>query len=95
MLQDSHWASGAFGYFPSYLLGTLIACQLHEKLQDVFPDLPARVEEGRLREIAQWLKLHVHQFGRGKSTRAILQDCTGATLQSASFLKLISQRFIP
>ena len=24
MLQDSHWASGAFGYFPTYTLGNLI-----------------------------------------------------------------------
>ena len=25
MLQDVHWSSGAFGYFPSYALGCLIA----------------------------------------------------------------------
>ena len=33
VLQDTHWAAGAFGYFPSYALGCLIAAQLWEALE--------------------------------------------------------------
>ena len=33
VLQDVHWAAGAFGYFPSYALGCLIAAQLWEALE--------------------------------------------------------------
>ena len=33
VLQDIHWAAGAFGYFPSYALGCLIAAQLWEALE--------------------------------------------------------------
>ena len=28
-----HWAAGAFGYFPSYALGCLIAAQLWERME--------------------------------------------------------------
>ena len=31
-LQDVHWSGGAFGYFPSYALGCLIAAQMWETL---------------------------------------------------------------
>ena len=31
-LQDVHWSEGAFGYFPSYLIGHLISAQLTIKL---------------------------------------------------------------
>ena len=31
-LQDVHWGIGAFGYFPSYALGCLIAAQLWESM---------------------------------------------------------------
>ena len=33
VLQDIHWAAGAFGYFPSYALGCLIAAQLWERME--------------------------------------------------------------
>ena len=32
-LQDVHWAHGAFGYFPSYVIGAVIAAQLYESLR--------------------------------------------------------------
>ena len=32
-LQDVHWGRGAFGYFPSYALGCLLAAQLYEALR--------------------------------------------------------------
>ena len=30
VLQDIHWSFGAFGYFPTYLLGAMYACQIFE-----------------------------------------------------------------
>ena len=31
VLQDVHWSDGSFGYFPSYTLGAMYACQFHAK----------------------------------------------------------------
>ena len=45
VLQDIHWAAGAFGYFPSYALGCLIAAQLWERLEsELGPQDEALVE---------------------------------------------------
>ena len=32
VLQDTHWASGSIGYFPTYALGNLISAQLWERI---------------------------------------------------------------
>lgn len=37
VLQDVHWPSGAFGYFPSYLLGVSFAAQLWSKCETKEP----------------------------------------------------------
>lgn len=94
ILQDSHWSSGAFGYFPSYLLGTMIACQLHQALQNKFPDIAKRVEQGQLAEVRDWLKANVHRFGRGMTTPQIIKHATGKELSSEAFLKFLQERFL-
>jgi Zn-dependent M32 family carboxypeptidase len=34
VLQDVHWSDGSFGYFPSYTLGAMYACQFYAKAQE-------------------------------------------------------------
>lgn len=94
ILQDSHWSGGAFAYFPSYLLGTMVACQIHAALKDEFKDLSRRVENGDMAPIREWLATNVHCWGRGKSLQDILKLATGSELKNAPFLKLLEERFI-
>ena len=42
-LQDIHWPAGAFGYFPCYTLGAILAAQLYEAMSAAEPDLPAHI----------------------------------------------------
>ena len=61
-LQDSHWSSGAFGYFPSYALGNAYGAQmLHNMEQDV--DVEDSIAKGELAPITAWLHEKVHQYG--------------------------------
>ena len=46
-LQDIHWFDGAFGYFPSYCLGNLLAAQLWNAARDDLPDLDNSIETGQ------------------------------------------------
>jgi carboxypeptidase Taq len=94
ILQDSHWSNGSFGYFPSYLLGTMIACQLYQTLLKEKPQLMQQVERGEMKEVQAWLKTAVHQYGRGKDTQAIMKDVTGKELSSEPFLTFLQERFL-
>ena len=39
VLQDVHWATGAFGYFPTYALGNIYAASLYAAARRALPDL--------------------------------------------------------
>src|SRR5262249_52911943 len=58
-LQDTHWASGAFGYFPTYALGNVISAQLWERIRADVPDLEEQVERGAFGPLRDWLGEHV------------------------------------
>ena len=46
VLQDIHWSSGMMGYFPTYLLGSIIACQIWETILADIPDLYTQFAAG-------------------------------------------------
>ena len=73
VLQDVHWPSGAFGYFPTYSLGNIIAGQLWEAAGRDLGDLDSRIEEGDLASIGEWLRDRVHRHGRRLSPAEILE----------------------
>ena len=63
VLQDVHWSGGAFGYFPSYSLGAMIATQLFAKAKTDIPELEAKIAAGQFKELKQWLNTHIHESG--------------------------------
>jgi carboxypeptidase Taq len=73
VLQDVHWPSGAFGYFPTYSLGNIIAGQLWEAANRDLGDLPAQIGEGDLASLGGWLRENVHRHGRRLSPAQILE----------------------
>ena len=52
VLQDVHWAAGAFGYFPTYSLGNVIAGQLWEAARRDLGGLDDELAVGELGESA-------------------------------------------
>jgi carboxypeptidase Taq len=72
VLQDVHWPGGAFGYFPTYSLGNIIAAQLWDAASRDLGDLPTRIAEGDLDSLGEWLRDHVHRHGRRLSPAEIL-----------------------
>ena len=73
VLQDVHWPSGAFGYFPTYSLGNVIAGQLWEAANRDLGDLPSQIGDGDLASLGGWLRENVHRYGRRLSPAQILE----------------------
>ena len=59
-LQDVHWGSLAFGYFPSYTLGAMYACQFFQHAEKSIPGLRAEIAEGNFTNLRQWLNDNIH-----------------------------------
>lgn len=91
-LQDVHWALGAIGYFPSYLIGNLYAAQLVETLVDEH-DLDGSLTRGDLASTTAWLRRHVHAHGHRLTADEIMERATGRGLDPEPFFRTLLQRY--
>jgi carboxypeptidase Taq len=93
VLQDIHWAEGAFGYFPTYALGNVIAGQLWERVGADVPDLDERFAAGDFAPLRAWLAEHVHRHGRRHLTTELLQRVVGdGLLDPAPYLAYLEAK---
>jgi carboxypeptidase Taq len=90
VLQDVHWAAGAFGYFPSYALGCLIAAQLWERLEADAGPQDDVLRAGDVTAIRAWLAEHVHRHGRRLDTEPLVEAATGSGIDGGAFLRHVT-----
>ena len=93
VLQDIHWSLGVFGYFPTYALGNLMSTQLFNQAREDIDDLDGKIASGEFGDLLQWLRQHVHQYGRKLLAPEILKKATGASLGSESWLTYIRKKY--
>ena len=93
VMQDVHWASGAFGYFPAYTLGAIIAAQLYRHAQTVSPQLDTQLAQGDFSGLRHWLAEHVHQYGSRYSLAELLENATGKPLAVDDFIDHLKARY--
>ncbi|MFO1406813.1 MAG: carboxypeptidase M32 [Steroidobacteraceae bacterium] len=93
-LQDVHWASGWFGYFPSYALGGFIAAQFYERLRSDLPELDRDIEAGRFGAMIDWLREHVHRQGASLGAQELIRKATGRTLTAAPWLRYVEGKYL-
>ena len=93
VLQDIHWPSGMFGYFPSYALGNIYSGQFLMQLEKEMGSIDDLLKEGRIGDITKWLGTHIHQHGAMKTPMEIIQDTCGTGLCAAPMLKYYTDKY--
>ena len=93
-LQDIHWYDGAFGYFPTYTFGALMAAQLFAAARDAVPGLGQGLASGDFSPLQGWLGRHVHAHGATLSWNEILLRATGRPLDVDLFRRHLEQRYL-
>jgi len=78
VMQDTHWASGYFGYFPSYALGNLYDGIWAEKLARDVPDWRQRIAAGSYEEAKNWLTENVYGYGNLYDPQDLVKHVTGS-----------------
>jgi len=93
-LQDIHWPSGAFGYFPSYTLGALNAAQLFAALQREVPELDDRLRAGDVAPLRQWLGERIWSKGSFLASQELMTQATGEATNPEHFIRHIRRRYL-
>jgi carboxypeptidase Taq len=85
-LQDVHWSEGAFGYFPSYLLGHLISAQISNQMERDIGFIDDLIENGDYQKIIFWLKNNIHKYGRSVNSMDLVRTVTNEELSPYYFI---------
>jgi carboxypeptidase Taq len=93
VLQDVHWSGGAFGYFPSYCLGNMIAAQNWATVQQAIPGLEDDFSQGDFSKLLQWLRTNVHSQGRRYPALELVERVTGEPLSPRRLLEYLEARY--
>lgn len=91
VLQDSHWASGMFGYFPTYTVGTLYAAQLAEAYEREH-SLADEISRGAFGGLLGWLKKNVYSVGDRRTADDIVLSATGSGLDANAYFRHIGAK---
>ena len=91
-LQDVHWSEGAFGYFPSYLLGHLISAQISDKMEQEIGSIDNLIENGEYEKIKFWLKNNIHKHGRSLNSMELVKNVTAKELIPDYFINYLRSK---
>lgn len=94
-LQDIHWYTGSFGYFPTYTLGAMTAAQLFRAATEAEPEILPGLERGDFSTLRTWLNRNVHGLASSMSSDEIVAHATGRSLEPKAFEAHLKQRYLP
>jgi carboxypeptidase Taq len=92
-MQDIHWPSGAWGYFPTYTLGAMAAAQIFAAARKAVPEIPQALSRGDFAPLMNWLGKNIHSQASSRSTDAILETATGKVLGVEAFKAHLEDRY--
>ncbi|MCZ6604858.1 MAG: carboxypeptidase M32 [Alphaproteobacteria bacterium] len=93
-LQDIHWPSGAFGYFPTYTMGAIAAAQLFGAARAAEPGIDEGLARGDFTSLIGWMAVNVHGLGSLTDTDGVLKRATGRPLDLAAYIGHLKARYL-
>ena len=95
-MQDIHWYGGAFGYFPTYSLGNLIAAELFALYTKEYPRWKTSVKNGQFRDTKKFLNERVHSLAGFDDSPTTLKKIIGKSIPDPQvFLTYLRDRYLP
>ncbi|MBR5712211.1 MAG: carboxypeptidase M32 [Lachnospiraceae bacterium] len=93
ILQDMHWSDGSFGYFPTYLLGSIYDGMFLEAIEADLGPVDTLLRDGRIREITAWLNKKIHVYGSTRLPKEVLKAVCGREATAQPLLKYFREKY--
>jgi carboxypeptidase Taq len=93
-LQDIHWSSGLFGYFPTYALGNIYAAMIYEHLQEKFPELAQLIAAGNFTPVVRELTENIYRFGKEKKPQELIESASKRKLSCQPYLNYLERKYL-
>ncbi len=92
-MQDVHWPGGAFGYFPAYTFGAVIAAQLFAKIANENPSVRQQIRQGEFQAINTWLRERIWNQGSLHDTLELVESACGP-LGTVAYQRHLESRYL-
>jgi carboxypeptidase Taq len=92
-LQDIHWSDGLVGYFPTYVLGNLIAADLWLLIARDIPDIEAQVGRGEFGSLLDWLIEHVYSHASRYEPEVLVAKVLGHGVTIEPFVSYLQTKY--
>lgn len=93
ILQDMHWSGGSFGYFPTYLLGSIYDGMLLEQVEEELGELDTLLQEGRIQEITKWLNEKIHVYGSSRLPKDTIYEVCKKEVSAQPLIKYFKEKY--
>ncbi len=93
VMQDIHWASGYFGYFPTYALGNIYSGQILAVMEKAIPNWRDELTKGTFRNIKEWLVQNVHRPGNLYDPPVLIKRIAGEEINVKPYLDYLDKKF--
>ena len=93
VMQDTHWASGLYGYFPTYALGNIYGGQILARIKKDVPDWKDQIAKGNFQNVKQWLVENVYRPGNLYDPADLIKKIAGEEINVKHFLDYLNERY--
>ncbi|MCI5874875.1 MAG: carboxypeptidase M32 [Clostridiales bacterium] len=93
ILQDMHWSDGSFGYFPSYLLGSIYDGMYLDTMEAELGSVDKLLAEGRIAEITKWLNEKIHQYGSTRTPKEVIEAVCGKEVSAEPLVRYFKKKY--
>jgi carboxypeptidase Taq len=93
VLQDVHWATNLFGYFPTYTLGSMYAAAFFQKAEEDLGGLASDLARGDGSRLVQWLREKVHHQAYLRMPKEVATDILGGPLSSKPLIDYLTEKY--
>ena len=93
IMQDTHWASGYYGYFPSYAIGNIYSGQILQALKNNLNNYKNKISLGKIKEINQWLKQNVQSYGSLYDPNELIEKISGEKINAQPYIKYLQEKY--
>ena len=94
-LQDIHWPSGCFGYFPAYTNGAIIASMLMQSIENKILNIRTDLKEGDFSRVNQFLGENVWNHGSIYSVQELVKKATSYNkLSTETYINYLKSKYL-
>lgn len=93
ILQDTHWSGASFGYFPSYLLGSIYDGMYLQQVEKELGSVDEILKKGEIKKITKWLNENIHQYGSTRLPKEVIQNVCGTEVSAKPLITHFEKKY--